>query len=64
MAGALDLALAGPRIYASGAVDDPFLNPEGRRDASPAEIGRALRIIAAAALLHGALYAALAVAAA
>ena len=56
MAGALGLALAGPRLYASGPVDDPFLNPEERRTATPADLTRALRVMAAAALLHGLLY--------
>lgn len=48
MAGALGLALAGPRRYASGLVDEPFLNASGRRDAGPADIGRALRVTVAA----------------
>ena len=60
MAAALGLALAGPRRYGARLVDDPFLNAEGRRDAGPADIGRSLRVLAAACLLHGALYAVLA----
>ncbi len=63
MAGALGLALAGPRTYASGTVEDPFLNPEGRRDARAADIGRALRVMTGAAVLHAALYGSLALAA-
>ena len=35
MAAALGLALAGPRRYGPRLVDDPFLNPQGRRDAGP-----------------------------
>ena len=59
MAAALGLALAGPRRYGPRLVDDPFLNPQGRRDAGPADIGRSLRVLVAACTLHGALYAAL-----
>lgn len=60
MAGALGLALGGPRIYAAGPVDEPFLNAPGRRDSGPKDIGRALRVMVAAAVLHGLLYAGLA----
>lgn len=56
MAGALGLALAGPRLYASGPVEDPFLNPEGRRNAEAADIDRALNILSRAAFLHAGLY--------
>ena len=55
MAGALGIALATPRSPASGPVHDPFLNPEGG-PASPADIGRALRVLDGAALLHAGLY--------
>lgn len=44
MAGALWLALAGPRTYAGKVVDDPFLNESGRRAAAPADIARALKV--------------------
>ena len=57
MAGALGLALGGPRLYAAGRVDEPFLHAEGRPDATPADIDRALRILVAACCLHVALYA-------
>jgi adenosylcobinamide-phosphate synthase len=60
MAGALGLALAGPRHYAEGLVDDPFLNAEGRKEATPDDIGRALDLYFAACLVEGACYAALA----
>ena len=60
MAGALDLALAGPRRYGEQCVDDPFLNPEARKDATPDDIGRALDLLMAACLLEAAIYAALA----
>ena len=63
MAGALGLALAGPRRYAEHSVDDPFLNPEARKDANPGDIGRALNLFVAACLLEAAVYAALALAA-
>lgn len=57
MAGALQLALAGPRRYAECTVDDPFLNPDGRRDARPDDISRALRVLIVASALHAVLYA-------
>jgi adenosylcobinamide-phosphate synthase len=59
MAGALGLALAGPRSYAGQKVDEPFLNPEGRI-AGPSDITRALRVLIAACCLEILLYAALA----
>jgi len=60
-AGALGIALAGPRAYASGTVEDPFLNPEGRRHADARDIERALRLFVAVCVLQAALYGALAV---
>jgi adenosylcobinamide-phosphate synthase len=60
MAGALGLALAGPRRYGEQRVDDPFLNGEARKDAAPDDIGRALDLFVAACLLEAAIYAALA----
>jgi adenosylcobinamide-phosphate synthase len=62
MAGALGLALAGPRRYRERVVDDPFLNPGGRRDASAQDIRRGLRLLSGAAVLHLALVAGLAAA--
>ena len=59
MAGALGIALAGPRSYAEGDVDDPFLNAEGRA-ATPADINRALKLLVFACALQAAIYAALA----
>jgi adenosylcobinamide-phosphate synthase len=59
MAGALAVALAGPRRYAEGTVNDPFLNAEARKDATPADIGHALDLFVAACLLQAAVYAAL-----
>ncbi len=55
MAGALDLALAGPRRYGTLTVDDPFLNPAGRMDASPGDIVRALKMLKIATILGGTL---------
>ncbi len=45
MAGALGVALAGPRRYGERVVEDPFLNPEGRRDATAADVRRALTVM-------------------
>ncbi|MGM4916910.1 adenosylcobinamide-phosphate synthase CbiB [Tardiphaga sp. 813_E8_N1_3] len=59
MAGALGIAIAGPRVYAEGAVNDPYLNAEGRA-AEPDDIGRALRVFVAACVLQAVIYAALA----
>lgn len=50
MAGALGLALAGPRIYAEGAVNDPWLG-DGLPSATPGDIARALRLYLLACLL-------------
>ncbi|MFN3852999.1 MAG: adenosylcobinamide-phosphate synthase CbiB [Phreatobacter sp.] len=59
-AGALGLALAGPRRYGGRLVEDPFLNAAGRRGAGPADIQRAIRLIAGACLVQGLVVAALA----
>lgn len=55
MAGALGLALAGPRRYAGTAVDDAWLNPDGRAGAVGADIHRALSVYRRAAAALGAL---------
>ena len=58
MAGALGLALAGPRHYADEIVNDPWIGG-GTARATTADIGRALRVYyAACLLLSGALFAA------
>jgi adenosylcobinamide-phosphate synthase len=49
MAGALGLQLAGPRIYGDETVDDAFMGG-GRREASAADIRRALRLFRAACM--------------
>lgn len=43
MAGALDLALGGPRTYGETAVDDAWMG-DGRRDVTAADIRTALRV--------------------
>jgi adenosylcobinamide-phosphate synthase len=50
MAGALDLALAGPRRYAEGMVEDPYLG-DGTPVATVADINRALRLYFRACLV-------------
>ncbi len=50
MAGALGLALAGPRSYAEGEVRDPWLG-DGTPEATPADIGRGLQLYMLACLL-------------
>jgi adenosylcobinamide-phosphate synthase len=51
MAGALGLALAGPRRYAEGAVADPWVG-EGSARAAPADIARALVLYRHACLMQ------------
>jgi adenosylcobinamide-phosphate synthase len=60
MAGALGLALAGPRSYPGYVADDPFLNADARKDATPGDIGRALDLLAAACGAEAVVYAVLA----
>ena len=49
MAGALGLSLAGPRVYGGVPVEDAFMG-DGRRDATAADIRRALRLYRVACL--------------
>jgi len=44
MAGALGLELAGPRVYSGQIVRDDFMGEGGRRDATAADIRRALKL--------------------
>ncbi len=44
-AAVLGLALAGPRIYGGVITDDPYLNRQGHRDATPDDIRRAITLI-------------------
>jgi adenosylcobinamide-phosphate synthase len=48
MAGALDVALAGPRIYAGERVQEPMQNAAGRRDLGPADIDAAVAVFGSA----------------
>lgn len=48
LAGALGLALAGPRRYGAVLVEDVWINPQGRREAGPADIASALRLLGVA----------------
>jgi adenosylcobinamide-phosphate synthase len=59
MAGALGLALAGPRSYGGKRVDDAWMG-SGRRDATAADIHRALRLYRIAYIIQWAVVGALA----
>lgn len=61
MAGALGLALAGPRVYGGELVEDHFMGEGGRREATSADIRRALTLARTADLLLIALFGVLAV---
>ena len=56
MAGALGLKLAGPRVYGGETVADAFMG-SGRREATAADIRRALRLYRRACVLQGAVLA-------
>jgi len=45
MAGALDIALAGPRAYPGYTVDDPYMNEAGRIEATANDIDRAVIVM-------------------
>ncbi|MES0882196.1 adenosylcobinamide-phosphate synthase CbiB [Roseibium sp. SCP14] len=62
MAGALNLALAGPRVYPGYTVEDPYMNASGRKDASARDIARALAVMVTASAIQGALIAVTAIA--
>ena len=55
MAGALGIALAGPRFYKDVLADDPFFNSHGG-PATRNDITRALRVLVAACCLQAAIY--------
>lgn len=61
MAGALGIALAGPRRYGGVVVEDRWMGEGGRRDCNAADIRRALALYRRACLLQAAVIAALAV---
>jgi adenosylcobinamide-phosphate synthase len=56
IAGCLDLRLAGPRRYAGTLIDDAWMG-EGRPEATPADIRRALRLVRLATLITAGLLA-------
>jgi adenosylcobinamide-phosphate synthase len=62
MAGALGLALAGPRVYGGVTVEDAFMGEGGRREATSADIVRALALYRVADLFLMALFGAAALA--
>jgi adenosylcobinamide-phosphate synthase len=61
MAGALDLKLNGPRVYGAEMVDDVYMG-DGRRDATSADIRRALRLYRRAMVVQAAFLALVAIA--
>ena len=61
MAGALSIAIAGPRVYATGPVFDAFVNDEGRKDLHPGDIADSLRLFVAACAVQWVVCVALAV---
>ncbi len=61
LAGALGVALAGPRRYDGEMVDDHWMNRDGRREATPADLRRGLNLYLIACLLQAAVVAAIAV---
>jgi adenosylcobinamide-phosphate synthase len=52
LAGALDFALAGPRVYPDETVDDPWMG-DGRSDLNPGDIRAGLRLYLAAWAVTG-----------
>ncbi|MEE8455555.1 MAG: adenosylcobinamide-phosphate synthase CbiB [Limibaculum sp.] len=44
-AASLEVALAGPRVYGGVLTDDPYMNGSGRKEAGPADIEAAVRLI-------------------
>ena len=55
-AGALGVALAGPRRYAHGLVDDEYINPGGKHVLERSDIDRALSLYTGASIVHGLIY--------
>ena len=45
MAGAMGVALSGPRVYDGQLTDDSFVNAAGRKDLGPADIARAVNVL-------------------
>ena len=52
MAGVLDVALAGPRMYHGTLTDDSFVHRLGRRDANHTDIERAVKAMNRSWFLH------------
>lgn len=59
MAGALDLQLAGPRVYGGVRVSEPMMHAAGRDDAGPGDILGGIRVFYVACMVMAALVAAL-----
>jgi adenosylcobinamide-phosphate synthase len=57
MAGALDLALGGPKAYGGFTVDGAWLNAAGRRNVTAGDVRRALRVYVGAAAIFAAVIA-------
>jgi adenosylcobinamide-phosphate synthase len=62
MAGALGLALAGPRVYGGVTVEDAMMGEGGRREANALDIRKALKLYWAADLILVALFGAISLA--
>ena len=60
MAGALGLALAGPRTYAGRVIDDAWMNRTGRKTPGRDDLRSGLTLLMNAQLVHGLAYAVLA----
>ena len=45
VAGVLNIALAGPRSYDGQMTDDPFVNPDGKKDLGPIDVEDAVSVI-------------------
>lgn len=59
MAGALDVQLAGPRVYGGQTVEEPMMNATGRADISTRDIEQAVKIFRAACWILAAIVLAL-----
>lgn len=55
MAGALGIALAGPRVYKGVVTEDPYLNAAGRKNANADDIRASVRLMRMACLLQAAI---------
>jgi adenosylcobinamide-phosphate synthase len=61
MAGALNLALAGPRVYPGYTVEDPYMNISGRKNALAEDVSRSLNVMLGASVFQGILIGLLAI---